>query len=164
MHGVKVVPEKHQRQQRHRHPLDKVEYYLEARVSPMDISAFRDATTSMVRYAPHPRDALVYAKFFMAQISPPLRNEHSELCILTALIYVYVNSKEMEYLERGVDSIELGLERGLLIRSTHMNVNQLFLREGFERTSGIFSTVARKILKRNKLKASEDRSSMVPFV
>ncbi|KAI7846633.1 hypothetical protein BDC45DRAFT_576929 [Circinella umbellata] len=61
-----------------------------------EIVYFRNATATMVRYAPHPEKSLKYASFFLNQIHPPLRDAKTEITILLNLIHVYKRKRSFD--------------------------------------------------------------------
>ncbi|KAI9028835.1 hypothetical protein CLU79DRAFT_716459 [Phycomyces nitens] len=121
-----------------------------------EADGFRKAMAALVRYAPNPQKALDYTTFYMRDINEPLRTRISENYILINLIYVYTQTRINSYLEKGLDLVKHGLERGLASQVPLKNTSQQDV------SAEVFETVCQPILRYHGLQFSADKTSLQP--
>lgn len=126
----------------------------------LDITAFQRAVSTLVRYAPSPKDSRYYFNLTLAEFDSPLRTSTLELTILNNLIFVH--SQHNDTMKDALNIIKSALKIGVF----RFKVTEYYRHQPsrFNDPLSVFETLSTKVLKNYGLEFNQDKTDVQKFI
>ncbi|GAA5812538.1 hypothetical protein MFLAVUS_005994 [Mucor flavus] len=126
----------------------------------LDITAFQRAVSTLVRYAPSPKDSRYYFNLTLAEFDRPLRTATLELTILNNLVFVH--SQHNDTMEDALNIIKSALKIGIF----RFKVKEYYRHQPsrFNDPLSVFETLSRKVLKHYGLEFNQDKTDVQKYI